>query len=115
MALSCFSSEKIFIYNPKLLYETVQKNIEEEFSYYDKDFVHNFISWGLKKSFIDLTGYRVDNFIFNETCEKVYAKYRNNFDRYMFSVVRDLGAHLFKEGLNFNLVLTYERFYIITY
>lgn len=118
--LSPFLNEKIFVYNPKELLETLRTNLNLEYPFYfniidGNNIFHDFMSWALKKSFSEVTGIDPEGFMRNSFCESIYNEHRFVIETFMFNVVRELGRITMDRNIKFNLVLTYERLYIITF
>lgn len=115
--MSSFLRERVHVFSPTFLYSGLMGKLTEEYPLWgaDKHLVHDFISWGVKKAFSDVTGYIVDGFKDDNLCQDLYNNYKSDFETFMFDVYREMGNHLFKESLRFNIVLTYDRLFIITY
>jgi hypothetical protein len=115
--MSSFLNERIHVFAPTFLYGSVMGKLVEYYPIWgsDKHLVHDFFSWGVKKAFKDTTGFNVDDFKDDKVCQDIYNNYKHDFESFMFEAYREMGNHLFKESIRFNIVLTYDRLYIITY
>lgn len=110
-------NERIHIFNPQFLVESVKGKLIEDCRYWNQEphILHDFFSWGIKKAFSDITGFAVDDFRDNPVCQNLYNNYKPDFEMFMFSAYREMGNYLFKDAFRFNLVLTHERLYVISY
>lgn len=112
-----FANEKIFVYTPSSLRETVASVLADEIPFAGNDprAAHKFLGWALQRAFLQMTGYEPDGFVSNQSMEDLYSLVSLSVERFMFAVINDLGPQNIKEHLRYNLVLTYERLYVITY
>lgn len=115
--MSSFLHERVHVFSPTFIYGSLMSKLKEEYPLWgqDKHLVHDFISWGVKKAFCDITGFNVDGFKEDKLCQDLYNNYKPDFETFMFDVYREMGNHLSKDSLRFNIVLTYDRLYIISY
>lgn len=118
--MSPLLKERIFVLTPEILIKGItdkieQSNKENPMLVMGPVVAHDFIAWAIKKAFSDLTGCHVDSFSDNLECVRIYQTYKFDFEHYMFNVVSSIGAHQLTGDLRYNLVLTYERLYLITY
>ena len=114
---SPFLNERIHVFTPQLTVENIKASLAIDYPFIFNDWrvSHEFISWGMKKSFRDITGIPPDGFRENINHQSIYGGCRFLFESFMLSVVRDLGFKNVQEHFSFNLVLTHERLYIISY
>lgn len=115
--MSSFLRERIYVFSPVFLYSSVSGKLAKDYPDWagNKLVVHDFISWSIKKAFMDITGFHVDGFREDVLTESFYSIYKQDFESFMFDVSREMGNHLSKDSLSFNIVLTYDRLYCITY
>lgn len=109
--------EKIFIFSSQFIYENISIKLKEDFSYigYDKNLTHDFITWGIKKAFSNTTGFSVTDFKDNRVCQEIYNNYKREFEKFIFSIHREMGNYANQNSNRYNLVITYDNLYIITY
>lgn len=115
--MNTFENEKFFVFTPVFFMQNTVDNIRVSLPEIagNREVIHSLLSWGLKKAFGTMTGMVVDGFYSDPLCERAYEALRYDFESYMLGVITELGNHLFKENLRYNLVLTYERLYVISY
>ncbi len=115
--MSPFVNEKIFIYTPCTLRGNVAAILADEvpFAGNDPRTIQSFLGWALKKSFSEITGHEPDGFVSIPAMEQLYSLCKKSVDNFVFEMIRDLGPQNIKEHIRYNLVLTYERLYVITY
>jgi hypothetical protein len=118
--MSPLLKERMYILTPEILVQGVMNGIathnhENPLLSMGPQVAHDFIAWGLKKAFSDLTGYEVDSFANDPICSAFYSKFRFDFEHYMFGAIQDIGAHQLTGDLRYNLVLTYSRLYLIAF
>ena len=114
---SPFLNEKIFIYNVGEIFKEVSSIIKSDYGdvFLNKDILHDFISWSIKKSFMEITGIIPKDFKDSIECTSMYLAHRIKIDNIVFSIIQDIGIFARSYDLNINLVLTNERLYIITF
>lgn len=105
------------MYSPKDLMLGIIQSMKRDYPLIamSKDITHDFLGWGLKKAFSDLTGFRADGFVDNPVCQEIYRSYRYDFEHYMFAIINDIGARHLTGDLRYSFTLTYERLYIVAY
>ena len=110
-------NEKIFVYTTSFLYDSVECNLRDEIpaTCLNKAMLHDFLSWGIKHAFKEVTGFEPVGYSNNFKLEDLYQSCRYDFEKFIFTIVSVLGSLQLRTQLNFNLVLTYERLYVITY
>lgn len=118
--MSSLLKERLYVLTPEILVgcvkqEIVRLNLENPLLAMGPEIAHDFIGWGLRKAFSDLTGYSVDSFVDDPTCVEMYQRFKFHFEHYMFGVINDIGARQLTGDLRYNLVLTYNRLYLIAY
>lgn len=114
---SPFLNEKLFIYNVGENIREIRNIVVQEHSdiFTDSAILHDFISWSIKKSFMEITGITPKDFKDSLVCSAIYGAHRAKIDNIIFSVIQEIGIFARSYDLNINLVLTNERLYIIAF
>ena len=118
--MSPLLKERMYILTPEILIHGITNaiatyNLEHPLLAMGTNVIHDFIGWGLKKAFSDLTGFAVDSFVNDRICNRTYQNFKFDFEHYMFGVIQNIGVRQLTEDLRYNLVLTYNRLYLIAY
>ena len=84
--MSSFLHERVHVFSPTFIYGSLMSKLKEEYPLWgqDKHLVHDFISWGVKKAFCDITGFNVDGFKEDKLCQDLYNNYKPDFETFMF-------------------------------